>query len=161
LKVSFAESLKFALDQPYDGKANYYEALTDLYARKKDELLKILRNAPFDYRVLDPEGGYFVIVDITNTIPKIPIKYFYKSDNQKDEPVGDFNLLENPDFSADYAFTRWLTIDYGVTPVPMCAFYNQDHAKNKKEYKGSNLVRFAVCKSDETMSAVAEKLKKQ
>lgn len=156
---SFAESLKLALDQPYEGKANYYEWLTDLYARKKDELLTILRNAPLDYRVLNPDGGYFVIVDITKSIPKIPRKYFFReaSDN---EPVGDLASLENPDFSADYAFTRWLTVEFGVTPVPMCAFYNQADAKNKKEFKGSHLVRFAVCKSDETLRGVAERLKK-
>jgi len=158
--ASFSESLKFSLDQPYKDKANYYEWLTDLYAKKKEELLKILRDAPFDYRVLNPDGGYFIIVDLTNTIPKIPIKYFYKTENQKSEPVGDINSLENPDFSADYAFTRWLTYEYGVTPVPMFAFYNQENAKNKKEYKGSHLVRFAICKSDETLNAVAEKLKK-
>ena len=42
----------------------------------------------------------------------------------------------------------------------MFAFYNQADAKSKIDYKGSHLVRFAVCKSDETMNAVAEKLKK-
>jgi len=158
--VSFADSLEYSLDKPYQGKANYYEWLSDLYAKKKDELVKILRNAPFDYRVLDPDGGYFVIVDITNTIPKIPKKYFYKVDTQENEPVGDVKALKDPEFSPDYAFTRWLTTEYGVTPVPMFAFYNQADAKSKIDYKGGHLVRFAVCKSDETLGAVAEKLKK-
>ncbi len=157
--MSFAESLKYALDNEYKGKKNYYEWLNDLYAQKKEEVLKIFRNAPFEYRVLDPEGGYFVIIDITKAIPKIPKKYFFK-ESEDTQPIGDLNSIENPDYSADYAFTRWLTFEYGVTPVPMFAFYNQDHAKNKKEYKGSNFVRIAICKSDETLNAVADRLKK-
>jgi aspartate/methionine/tyrosine aminotransferase len=155
-----ASSLKLALDQPYEGKTSYYQYVTDLFAKKKEDLVRILKNAPFDYRVLNPDGGYFIIVDITKAIPKIPVKYFYKVETDKTEAVGDYKALENPDFSPDYAFTRWLTVEYGVTPIPMFAFYNQQHAKSVKEYKGSNLVRIAICKCDETVNAVSDRLTK-
>lgn len=148
------------MDEPYEGKSNYYEWLCSTYARKKDELLRILKEAPFDYRVINPDGGYFIIVDITKTISKIPKRFFFKVDTKENEPVGDYKALENPDYSPDYAFTKWLTVEYGVTCIPMFGFYDQSGAKSPKDYRGSNFVRFAICKSDETLQAVGERLKK-
>lgn len=44
-----------------------------------------------NWKMLSPEGGYFIMADITNEIPNIPKKYFYKNaklgKNGSDEPI--------------------------------------------------------------------------
>ncbi|MPZ76071.1 MAG: aminotransferase class I/II-fold pyridoxal phosphate-dependent enzyme [Deltaproteobacteria bacterium] len=53
----------------------------------------------------------------------------------------------------DVVFARWLTKDVGVACIPPSAFY-QESNKHLSKY----LARFAVCKSDETLAAAAERL---
>jgi N-succinyldiaminopimelate aminotransferase len=55
----------------------------------------------------------------------------------------------------DVQFAHWLTSEIGVACIPLSAFY-QDSDK----HLGRHLVRFAVCKKDETLTAAAEKLAK-
>jgi len=123
----------------------------------------VLKNTPFDLKVFEPEGGFFILVDISNTISKIPVKYFYKDGtNSTTTPVGEnWKDLENLDYAPDMAFTRMMTYEFGVSPIPMSPFYNNSEFKSIKDYKGTNMVRFAICKSDETLSTVTERLKKK
>jgi len=148
---------------PYEGSSNYYEFIDKLYTKQKNELMDILKNTPFKIKPLEPEGGFFVLVDIRDAIPTIPIKYFYKDGkNDSNNPVGNnWKGLENPDFASDYAMTRWMTYEYGVSPIPLSPFYDNSSAKNVTEYKETNYVRFAICKSDETMKEVRTKLTKK
>lgn len=154
--------MKKAATDPYEGAPNYYKFLESDFERKKNKLCRILRNAPFDYKVLEPEGGFFVLVDIKNTIEKIPIKYFYKErESENNKPVGNgLATLPEPHHSSDYAFCKWLTHEYGVTPIPLSTFYDNTQAKSTKEYKVTNFVRFAICKSDETLDEVERRLMK-
>jgi len=53
-------------------------------------------------------------------------------------------------------FARWLTVEHGVTAIPVSAFYGQpdaDHANN-------GLVRLCFAKQDETLNAALEKLRR-
>jgi len=99
-------------------------------------------------------------VDISEAIADIPVKYFYKdgTNDSNDKVGGDWRKLDSPDYASDYAFTRWMTYEKGVSPIPMSTFYDNSKAKNVKELKGTNLVRFAICKSDETINGVRERL---
>lgn len=54
-------------------------------------------------------------------------------------------------FEDDFAFAYWLTKEIGVTPVPGSSFFAH------KE-KGSQMVRFAFPKKEETLNAAAERL---
>jgi len=125
--------------------------------------MEILSNTPFDIKPFEPEGGFFILVDITNSITKIPVKYFYKEGkNDLNSAVGDnWKGLENPDYAPDMAFTKWMTYEYGVSPLPMSPFYNNSEFKDVKDFKGTSMVRFAICKSDETLTIVKERLKKK
>lgn len=160
-QVAISEAMKLALSQPYQGSTNFYKFLETDYERRKERLCKILRSAPFNYKVLDPEGGFFVLVDIENAIEKIPRKYFYKEGASTDDKVVGSNWkdLKDPDHTPDYAFCKWLTFKYGVTPIPLSSFYNNSAAKSVKDFRITNFVRFAICKSDETLDEVEKRLR--
>lgn len=70
-------------------------------------------------------------------------------------PGGYFQLV---DYSAisdmdDLAFSRWLTIEHGVTGVPLSPFYATPPA-------GQRLLRLCFAKNDETLDAAIERLRK-
>eukprot|EP01016_Furgasonia_blochmanni_P036021 TRINITY_DN4054_c0_g3_i7.p2 TRINITY_DN4054_c0_g3~~TRINITY_DN4054_c0_g3_i7.p2 ORF type:complete len:415 (+),score=127.01 TRINITY_DN4054_c0_g3_i7:67-1311(+) len=127
IQVALTEAMQIA-EQPYEGEKDYYVWLDKTYQRKRDELMTILKNAPFNWRVLVPEGGFFALADITNAIKDIPRKYFYaegKAVTDGEKPLGgSFKDLEEPDYAPDYAFYRWLSYEYLVTPVPLGTFYD-------------------------------------
>lgn len=58
----------------------------------------------------------------------------------------------NSDYPPDEAMTRFLTIEYGVTPIPCNAFYETD---NPEKYQ---FLRFAICKKTEDILSLFKKL---
>ena len=56
-------------------------------------------------------------------------------------------------FANDIEFSKYLVKDIGVATVPGSSFYNDAR-------DGSQQVRFAFCKRDETLDAAANKLRK-
>ncbi len=58
-----------------------------------------------------------------------------------------------PRAAKDWAFCRWLTIEYGVGCIPMTAFYDPE-----SKHLATNLVRFSFCKSDAALATAAERL---
>lgn len=142
----------------YEGSKSYYDHLGKLFQKKKDDIMDILRSAPFGWRVVEPDGGYFVIVDISEVAHKIPTRYFYDAETNTDEtPIGDgYETLKEPLYSKDFAFCQWLMTEYKVAPIPMSPFFNNSSCTRPQEYRGQNLLRFALCKKDETLNAVRE-----
>jgi len=73
------------------------------------------------------EGGFFIIGDIRETVPKIPKKYFFLDiDNveEGDIPIGcTFDELENPEVTPDVAFAKYLAIERGVSIIPLSSFF--------------------------------------
>jgi len=68
-------------------------------------------------------------------------------------PGGYFQLV---DYSAvsdldDLAFSRWLTIEKGVTGIPLSPFYEKPPA-------GQRLLRLCFAKNDTTLDAAIERL---
>eukprot|EP01016_Furgasonia_blochmanni_P045513 TRINITY_DN6431_c0_g3_i1.p1 TRINITY_DN6431_c0_g3~~TRINITY_DN6431_c0_g3_i1.p1 ORF type:complete len:143 (+),score=13.69 TRINITY_DN6431_c0_g3_i1:64-492(+) len=110
-------------------------------------------------------GGFFALVGIQNCIKDIPKKYFYPLETEVvngDKPSGtSFQNLDNPAYAPDYAFYRWLSVEFGVTPVPLGTFYDNSQAKSVKDWKTTNFVRFAICKSDETFAEVNKRLNRK
>ncbi len=79
----------------------YYQALANLYLKKRDLLLQGLREIGLKHSV--PQGTYFVMVDI-----------------------GDF--LSQPRFEGmdDVAFCEWMAQHIGVGAVPGSSFFRED-----------------------------------
>ncbi len=70
-------------------------------------------------------------------------------------PGGYFQLV---DYSAvsdldDFSFARWLTVEHGVTGIPLSPFYAQPPA-------GQRLLRLCFAKSDDTVNRAIERLSK-
>lgn len=95
----------------------------------RDLLINQLVNSNIPFNIWVPEGGFFVICDITNVV--IDAKYFI------DEKTGDT-------YTKDYAFSIWLCKEKGVTSIPCSVFYPPEY-----RHLGENLVRFAFCKTED------------
>lgn len=77
-QASFAWALPM-LRQPYGGtKLNYYDYMAKLFEENRDAIYHYPKYA-VTWEMLKPEGGYFILADITKVLPQVPIKYFYKS----------------------------------------------------------------------------------
>ncbi len=154
-QVAIAEALTKAA-QIVDNKT-FYCSMRETFQQRKTLLFDVLKKAPFDWKLLNPEGGYFMIVDISNCMSQTPKKYFYKEGaSEISEPVGDWLKLENPDYTPDYAFVRWLLFEYGVGAIPMFPFY-EPSTTGLRNQKGTLFIRFTICKEEETILAVSKK----
>mmetsp|Transcript_12886 Transcript_12886/g.12975 ORF Transcript_12886/g.12975 Transcript_12886/m.12975 type:complete len:308 (+) Transcript_12886:302-1225(+) len=128
---AIARMLRVA-DEPYIGCSNYYEWIKNEYARKREIVYNLLRNATkIGVDPIIPEGGYFLCARVNPALI---------------EP----SYLENA--TSDFAFCRWMTEKLGVCAIPCSAFYLENHKQD-----GENLVRFALCKDYKDYEA-AEKL---
>lgn len=99
----------------------YFTGLAGSMQAKRDRLSAGLRAAGLT--VLPAEGTYFLIADI------------------------GAHLRDGED---DQAFAKRLTVEAGVTTIPVSAFYETDAPRH--------LVRFCVCKRDEVLDAGLERL---
>jgi N-succinyldiaminopimelate aminotransferase len=102
----------------------YYETLSREMEVKRDRLAGALARIGFD--VLPAQGTYFVTTDF--------------------RPLG-FN-------GSDEDFCRHITVEAGVTAVPVSAFYSSPQEAPR------HLVRFCFCKHDTTLDAAAERLER-
>ena len=103
-------------EAPYEGYENYYEYVRDLYEKKRNYLVISLRDAHLSPVI--PQGGFFIMAD-TSAHQIIPKKYF-----DEPSPTGQVPV------SRDWAFARYLTTEWGVTPIPPSAFYTKATAGN-------------------------------
>ena len=101
---------------------DYYATLASDMQRKRDRLADAL--AEIGFGVLPSQGTYFVTTDF--------------------RPLG-FN-------GTDEDFCRHITVEAGVTAVPVSAFYN-DVEKAPRHF-----ARFCFCKHDATLEAAIERL---
>lgn len=128
-------------DQPYGGEPTYYDWLCAQYRRKAALLSKALKGAGLP--VLASEGGYFLTVDVSGVA--VPQKYL-------DETSGAISTVTH-----DWAFCRWLAIEHGILSIPVAPFYSADR---RASGDCGSYVRFAFCKTDETLQKAAERLNK-
>ncbi|SPR00831.1 Aminotransferase class I/classII domain-containing protein [Plasmodiophora brassicae] len=113
---------------PYDGHPSYFVHLRRAYERKRDALLAHLRAAGFT--PYTPSGSFFVVADCGRVRP--PAQY-------------------GP---GDWALARFLTVEVGVACIPMSAF----RLHGDDVGRGSTLLRFAFCKSDEALAEAGRRL---
>lgn len=98
----------------------YFINLRETLAARRDLLLSGLRGAGFE--IADVPATYFAVADISAL-----------------DPDGD-----------DLAFSRRLTLEAGVTPVPVSSFYGERDVKSH--------VRFCFAKKQETLSEAVYRL---
>ena len=81
-----------------------------------------------------PNGGFFIMADTTGI--EVPASYLAeKTVAMPTDPM-----------PRDWAMSRWMTKEVGVTAIPPSAFYDE-----KNVGLASNFLRFAYCKGDDTI----------
>ncbi|SCU87023.1 LADA_0E01530g1_1 [Lachancea dasiensis] len=115
---------------------NYFENMRQEYIHKFKIFTSVFDELGLPYT--KPEGTYFVLVDFSKV--KIP----------EDYPFPQELLSKGKDFRISY----WLINELGVVAIPPTEFYIPEHEK-----AAENLLRFAVCKSDEYLEGAVERLK--
>ena len=107
---------------------DYYRSLAGDLQRKRDRLAKGL--AEIGFELLPTHGTYFITTDFRPLMSN-----------------GGFN-------GTDEDFCRYITVEAGVTAVPVSAFYD-DVGKAPR-----HLARFCFCKHDSTLDSALERLGK-
>ncbi|XP_037775566.1 uncharacterized protein LOC119572532 [Penaeus monodon] len=111
----------------------YFKSLPAELEVKRDNIVKILEDAGL-YPII-PEGGYFILADVTPITSKIDIG-------------GD------PNERKDFRFVKWLSRNRKLQGIPPSAFYSPDHGQI-----GENYIRFCFIKEDENLEKAGEILR--
>ncbi|KAL4506698.1 hypothetical protein ABPG72_000269 [Tetrahymena utriculariae] len=119
-------------------KSSYFAETAQKLKNHRDLLINQLVNSKIPFKIWVPEGGFFVICDISQV--EVDPKYFV------DEKTGE-------KYTKDYAFSIWLCKEKGVTAIPCSVFYPPEY-----QYLGQNLVRFAFCKTEDTILEAGKRL---
>jgi kynurenine--oxoglutarate transaminase/cysteine-S-conjugate beta-lyase/glutamine--phenylpyruvate transaminase len=130
---AIAQSLVHARE-PYQGHDSFYSYLAADYKSKRQVLLEALHSAGMT-PVL-PAGGFFIMAD-TSAID-FPLEHYEQNVQTPAMPVSPM--------PRDWALSRWLTEEVGVTAIPPSAFH-QPHTA----HLARNLLRFAFCKNEATI----------
>lgn len=133
IQNSIADCLDIS-NQPYEGYDNYYKWLRAKYEYNRHYLVENLaKNNNIDFNVWLPEGGYFVVGDISNN--NVESKYKLEGDENVEASYRkDFNYVLNT------------AKEKKVALIPCTPFYTRDNIKY-----GENFVRIAYCKKKETL----------
>ena len=132
-QLAISESLEIA-QQPYKGFDNYYSWLRNHYLESRNYFLKNLAKIKnFDSDFYLPEGGYFVIADISakNNTPK------YRFEGEEE--------IEN-NYSKDFNYLLNLAYEKQIVGIPCSPFYTCENRA-----LGERFIRLAFCKKKETM----------
>jgi Aspartate/tyrosine/aromatic aminotransferase len=127
--------------EPYLGYASYYKWVAEEYKRKRGLLCDALREAGMEPIV--PVGGFFIMTDTSGI--NVPEEYL------KEKTVA----MPTDPMPRDWALSRYLTKEVGVTAIPPSAFYDVENVPLAK-----NLLRFAYCKGDDTIMEAGRRFKK-
>ena len=114
--------------QPYQGFDNFYLWNRDRFEKKAARITVAFRK--LGYNVMDSEGGFYTLLDMTDQISKIPIKYFYDHPEQvpqgrAEETLNSFDEWRNlpkVERTPDYAFCFWLAENKKIVIWPLSGF---------------------------------------
>mmetsp|Transcript_22543 Transcript_22543/g.34068 ORF Transcript_22543/g.34068 Transcript_22543/m.34068 type:complete len:470 (-) Transcript_22543:127-1536(-) len=117
--------------EPYEGFDTYYKYFLENYRGKRQLLMDALKSAGM--KPICPPGGFFIMADTSD------IDFPYN-------PAEKTIAMPCDPMPRDWSLSRWMTREVGVTPIPPSAFYSASNIP-----LAQNLLRFAFCKSDETI----------
>lgn len=126
----FQEAALTALRSPPE----YFESLRRDYQSKRDYIIKLLAGVGFKIEFI-PQGSFFLFAELPDNCPL-----------------------------SDVEFVKKLILEAGVVAVPGQGFFHtnlsSNGASNLSCYYQKRYIRFAFCKSDATLTMVAERLGK-
>ncbi|XP_008305547.1 kynurenine--oxoglutarate transaminase 3 isoform X1 [Cynoglossus semilaevis] len=110
----------------------YFTSLADELQEKRDRLANIVQAAGMTPVI--PEGGYFMLVDVTSLNQDLS------------------HMVE--DESYDYKFVKWMIKEKKLAAIPVTAFVGDDSKKHFEKY-----IRLCFIKQDSTLEAAGNILK--
>jgi kynurenine--oxoglutarate transaminase/cysteine-S-conjugate beta-lyase/glutamine--phenylpyruvate transaminase len=149
---AIAQSLQHAR-QPFRSENDdvtyntYYEWLAADYKSKRQLLIESLQAAGMTPII--PNGGFFIMADTAG----IDFPYDDIAATQQSIAMPGFN--EGKKMPRDWALSRWLTQQVGVTAIPPSAFFSLENVN-----LASNTLRFAFCKGQPTLLEAKERFQK-
>ncbi len=151
-QMAIAKSLYQLNETPCFGYKNYREFVSGEFQKSRDHLSETLKQCNIPIQPLHSESGYFLVADIKQCKGLIGKKYFTKHEFTDDLNGVQYNKFDDrANVPLDYAFSRWLTLEHKVAPMPVSLFY-----KDKEEEE--NYVRFAICQTQDFMKQVRNQL---
>uniref|UniRef100_A0A3P8WBI7 Kynurenine--oxoglutarate transaminase 3 n=1 Tax=Cynoglossus semilaevis TaxID=244447 RepID=A0A3P8WBI7_CYNSE len=126
------EAVAHGFDREYElfgTPESYFQQLPALLQQKRKRLALCLESVGL--KPIMPEGGYFIMADISS----------FNDENTKDEPY-------------DFRFVKWLIKEKGLATIPVSAFYSSEHSKDFEKY-----IRFCFVK-DSTLNDAEAILRK-
>lgn len=157
-QIAIGHALK-AAKNPYNDAPDYFTWLRNDSQKRLDHLVETLQtSSKIDVEVIRPMGGYMLQFLFEKSLEKVPIKYFYPfigvpfgEVRKKITSLDEFLTLKNPEVTPDEAFNSWIIETHKVAGIPGSAFcYN--YSLPLQSYRGTDTIRFAACKSLQTMN---------
>ena len=146
-----AKSLHW-IDEKYEEFPNFLDSITDNFFKVRDYLVEEIKKLKMPMKPIVPEGGYFLLIDISECRDYVPQKYFESNEYEE----GETHIVKN-DFGLpvpfDLAFSRWLMMEKKVTTMPGTLFYAFD-----SPYKKDNIVRMGICRGMKTAEEAIKRL---
>ncbi|XP_055455759.1 kynurenine--oxoglutarate transaminase 1 isoform X2 [Psammomys obesus] len=126
----------FEREQQHFGQpSSYFLQLPQAMQLNRDHMIRSLQSVGL--KPLIPQGGYFLIVDISDFKSKMP-----DLPGAVDEPY-------------DRRFVKWMIKNKGLVAIPASIFFSQPHQKEFDHY-----VRFCFVKDEATLQAMDGRLQK-
>lgn len=132
IQEAVAAGLDYEISVFGDPEKCYLQSLALELLPKRDMLAKVLTEVGITPTI--PEGGYFMMADISKINVEIP-------DDGTDDPY-------------DFKFVRWMCKEKRISAIPPTAFYSKEDKK-----LGEKFIRFCFIKNDETLDAAAKVLR--
>ncbi len=126
--------------EPYEGFDTYYQWLASEYKRKRGILTDALKEAGME--PIEPNGAFYVMTDTSGV--DLPAEYL------EEKTVA----MPTDPMPRDWAMSRFMTKEVGVTAIPPSAFYDTKNVPLAKD-----LLRFAFCKGDDTLIEAGRRFK--
>ncbi|TNV78558.1 hypothetical protein FGO68_gene15804 [Halteria grandinella] len=126
----------------------------------RNYMIEELQRAPIDLELtpLPCESGFFVMVDISKAICKIPTRFLESHDyeilEEGQTPVSKNRVFIEGRVPYDLAFCRWMAVERGVIMMPNSLFYNKE-----SPYRIDTLVRLSICKGYELSVWAVQRIK--
>lgn len=111
------------VDMLQEDGSTYKSNLCALFSANRDYLLEELPKIKgIPWKPLPCEGGYFLMVDISECEAIIP--ELYKTTHDYEEGVNKYRLqMPSGGIPLDLAFCRWCAVEKGVAMMPNSFFY--------------------------------------
>jgi len=145
------------ISKPFKDGLSYIEYTRAQFQKGRDLMTEYLKKSDIPFEVLNTESGYFVMIDVSNCRHLIPEKYFDAKGNFEVNTEDKIDTMKfEGEVPLDYAFSRWLCIERGVSPMPCINFY-----ADNSPYKKYNFVRLAICLTEDKIREAGERFLKK